>query len=179
MLGLCGFLKGCAQKSNGLKRCFFTVRRLEWRRPFGGRKRAKKFCNPIWRDCKISADTQTVFREKPRACLKIEEVPEFLFQRERFQGGNRKKYCRISRISNTENRPFGAKRRCLQFFKQALVFMRVPGFFHILAYRKAGPFWVLRVLKTYTRAENFEAGRKTRPASSCCPCQIDIPPTTR
>ena len=119
------------------------------------------------------------YRPAPRACLKIEEVPEFLFQRERFQGGNRKKYCRISRISNTENRPFGAKRRCLRFFKQALVFMRVPGFFHILAYRKAGPFWVLRVLKTYTRAENFEAGRKTRPASSCCPCQIDIPPTTR
>ncbi len=39
-----------------------------------------------------------------RACLKIEEVPEFLFQRERLQDGNRKKYCRISRISNTENR---------------------------------------------------------------------------
>ena len=56
----------------------------------------------------------------PRACLKIEEVPEFLFQRERFQGGNRKKYFRISRVSNTGKRPFGAKRRCLRFFEQAL-----------------------------------------------------------
>ena len=44
-----------------------------------------------------------------RACLKIEEVPEFLFQRERFQGGNRKKYCRISRIFNTETARLGQK----------------------------------------------------------------------
>jgi hypothetical protein len=43
------------------------------------------------------------------ACLKIEEVPEFLFQRERFQGGNRKTGCRLSRISNTENARLGQK----------------------------------------------------------------------
>jgi len=39
--------------------------------------------------------------------LKREEVPGFLFQRERFYGGNRKKYC--SRISNTETAPLGQK----------------------------------------------------------------------
>ncbi|NBI18955.1 hypothetical protein D1841_15670 [Neglecta sp. X4] len=61
---MCGFLKGFAQKLNGLKRCFFTIGGLGRRRPFQGQKRAKKFCNPILRDCKISTNMQTVFREK-------------------------------------------------------------------------------------------------------------------
>jgi hypothetical protein len=47
--------------------------------------------------------------------LKIKDVPGFLFQRERFYGGNRKKYCRISRISNTETAPLGQKDRVYDF----------------------------------------------------------------
>ena len=71
--------------------------------------RARGFCAcilPCIRRRKGRKDTEKPCYGKrvSKACLKIEEVPEFLFQRERFQGGNHKTGCRLSRVSNTENR---------------------------------------------------------------------------
>ncbi len=62
--GFVRFLKRSGHKFKRFVKAIFCGWRLGRRGPFWGRKQAKKFCNPILRDCKIFRNIPLVYHQK-------------------------------------------------------------------------------------------------------------------